>query len=182
VLSERGWTVGAFENVLTRAIAASDEFDPPAADVEVREARGAADLDGWALLAARGFSAPDDPTPADVRLATAATRREGARFLYAVVDGRPAGTGQFETEGELGWLSADTTLPQFRRRGVQSSLQRVRLEMVRDAGCSLAVTESVPGSASQRNMKRLGFQVAYTRVDARLPTSLGIRTAKGITL
>jgi GNAT superfamily N-acetyltransferase len=179
VLSARGWAIGAFENVLVRAIAAGEEFDSPTTSVQVREASGVADLDAWALMAARGFSAPDDPTPADVRLATAATRREGARFLYGVVDGQLAGTGQLETDGELGWLSADTTLPEFRRRGVQSTLQRVRLEMVRDSGCSLAVTESVPGSASQRNMERLGFQVAYTRADARLPILPGIHTAKG---
>jgi GNAT superfamily N-acetyltransferase len=182
VLSERGWVVGTFENVLIRSVAAGDMFDPPPAGVQVREASGAAELDAWALMAARGFSAPDDPTPADVRLATAATRREGGRFLYGIVDGSLAGTGQLETDGELAWLSADTTLPGFRRRGVQSTLQRVRLAMARDSGCSLAVTESVPGSASQRNMERLGFQVAYTRADARFPTRVGMQTAKGIAL
>ena len=37
------------------------------------------------------------------------------------------------------------------------------------AGCDLAVTESAPGSASQRNMERLGFRIAYTRVDLVAP-------------
>ena len=104
-----------------------------------------------------------------MRLATAATRREGARFFFGVVDGELAGTGQLEMSGDFGWLSADTTLPPFRRRGVQTTLQRARLQILRDAGYALAVTESVPGSASQRNMERLGFRVAYTRVDARHP-------------
>ena len=179
VLSQRRWTVGTFENVLVRAIDPLGAFDPPGPGIEVRAALGDADLDAWALMAARGFSAPDDPAPADLLLATAATRREGARFLFGLFNGVYAGTGQLEIEGELGWLSGDTTMPPFRRRGVQAALQRARLEIVRDMGCSLAVTESVPGSASQRNMDRLGFKVAYTRVDARYPVPLGTETSKG---
>ena len=130
-------------------------------------------------MAARGFSAPDEPTEAELRLATAATHRDGASFLFGLVDGVHAGTGQLEIADDIGWLSGDTTLPQFRRRGVQGALQRARLELARDAGCTLAVTESVPGSASQRNMERLGFRVAYTRVDAgiRMPTDAA--TSKG---
>jgi GNAT superfamily N-acetyltransferase len=171
VLEERGWTAGTLENVLVREIGRHDLFDPVAVGVEVRTADGAEDLDAWAFMAASGFSAPDEPTAAELQLATIASRREGARFLFGIVDGAFAGTGQLEVADGLGWLSGDTTLPRFRRRGVQSSLQRVRLGMARDAGCSLAVTESVPGSASQRNMERLGFRVAYTRVDAICPSS-----------
>lgn len=179
VLSQRGWTVGAFENVLVRALGPHDAFDPSLEGIEVIEALGDEDLEAWALMAANGFSAPDKPTQAELRLATAATRREGARFLFGLVDGAYAGTGQIEIAGDLAWLSGDTTLPQFRRRGVQGSLQRARLSSARDAGCSLAVTESVPGSASQRNMERLGFRVAYTRVDSRYAGPVGTETAKG---
>jgi hypothetical protein len=50
---------------------------------------------------------------------------------------------------------------------------------VRDAGCALAVTESVPGSPSQRNMERVGFQVAYTRVDARYASPIQPAALKG---
>jgi GNAT superfamily N-acetyltransferase len=182
VLSGRGWQVGTFENVLVRRIDPAERFGSEAAGVEIREAQAESDLEAWALLAAKGFSAPEDPTPADRRLAAAATRREGARFLFGMVDGADAGTGQIEIAGELGWLSADTTLPAFRRRGVQSSLQRFRLAMAQEAGCLLAVTESVPGSPSQRNMERLGFQVAYTRADARYPSPSRIRPQKGITV
>ena len=179
VLSQRGWTIGAFENVLVRSIDEGERFDPPAPGVEIREGRGEDDLAAWALLAARGFAAPDEPSKADVRLATAATRRGAARFLFGLIDGEYAGTGQLEISGDLGWLSADTTMPAYRRRGVQSTMQRARLEMVRDEGCVLAVTESVPGSPSQRNMERLGFRVAYTRVDARYQAMTESQTARG---
>jgi len=87
------------------------------------------------------------------------------QLLIAFVDGEPAGTGELHIADGVGWLSADTTLPAFRQRGVQASLQCVRLQMARDVGCELAVTESVPGSPSQRNMERNGFAVVYTRVE-----------------
>ena len=117
-------------------------------------------------MVANGFAAPDDPTPAEVRFGRSAVARSGASFLVGYVDGKPAGTGELQIEAGVGWLSADTTLPQFRGRGVQRSLQRARLELARAAGCDIAVSESAPGSGSQRNMERLGFRVAYTRVDA----------------
>jgi GNAT superfamily N-acetyltransferase len=179
VLSMRGWTVGTFENVLVRALSPADMFDPPTRGVGVYEARSDDDLVLWATTAARGFAAPDEPTVADLRLATAATSRADGRFLFGLVNGEYAGTGQIEIESDLGWLSADTTLPEFRRRGVQSTLQRARLEILRNDGCRMAVTESVPGSPSQRNMERLGFRVAYTRADARFPASLGSNSKKG---
>ena len=31
-------------------------------------------------------------------------------------------------------------------------------------GCELATASTLPGSGSQRNYERLGFEVAYTRV------------------
>jgi hypothetical protein len=41
------------------------------------------------------------------------------------------------------------------------------------AGCEFAVSESHPGSTSQRNMERLGFRVVYTRVDLLAPAKEG---------
>lgn len=179
VLAERAWTLGTFENVLVRSVARGESFDQPTAGVEVREAQDESDLAMWALMAASGFSAPEEPAEAELRLATAATRRKGARFLFGLVDGEYAGTGQLEIEDGMGWLSGDTTLPRFRRRGVQGALQRARLNYIHGADCALAVTESVPGSASQRNMERLGFRVAYTRVDCRYPVTTHPDPSKG---
>ena len=90
-------------------------------------------------------------------------------LLLARLDGEPAGTGELVIEDRVGWLSADTTLPPYRRRGVQRALQIERLQRAAEAGCEFAVTEARPGSDSQRNMERLGFRIAYTRVDMVAP-------------
>jgi len=172
-LTARGWVMTGFENVLARTLTGDDDIPAPWPDVEIRIAETHEELLAWAELVAVGFSAPELPTPAENRLGRAAVGIPGRSFLTAYVDGKAAGTGELRITDGVGWLSADTTLPRFRGRGVQQSLQRARLVLAQNAGCDLAVSESAPGSGSQRNMERLDFRVVYTRVDAASPpTSL----------
>jgi GNAT superfamily N-acetyltransferase len=164
-LGSRGWAPAAFENVLVRPLAPGERFDAGADAVAVCVAHTAEEVGLWAALVANGFAAPEDPTPAELRVARCSADIEGATAFIGYVDGSPAGTGELTIDGEVAYLSTDTTLPQYRRRGVQGALQRARLACALEAGCTTAVTESMPGSASQRNMERLGFTVAYTRVE-----------------
>lgn len=177
-IAEAGWKATYYENVLARPLEPGDVFDLPAADVVVNLVRTSDERELWADLVAHGFSAPDEPTPAERRLSLAATAGPSRQLVYATVDGMPAGTGELRIAGGIGWLSADTTLPPFRRRGVQGALQRARLELAREAGCELAVTEAIPDSPSQRNMERLGFRIVYTRVEALAPENPEERTAR----
>ena len=148
----------------------AEEFAPAPAGVEVRlaaqrrRARAVGGPGRQRLLGARG--------PVGGRAAAGPGRRRRARRApasSATSTAQPAGTGELHVRDGIGWLTADTTLPQFRRRGVQGAIQRARLELARDAGCDLALTEALPGSASQRNMERLGFRIVYTRVEALAP-------------
>jgi ribosomal protein S18 acetylase RimI-like enzyme len=66
-------------------------------------------------------------------------------------------------EGVAGLFGA-STLPAFRNRGVQTALLKQRLASAAVEKCDLAVCIAAPGSASQRNVMRLGFSVLYTRV------------------
>ena len=63
----------------------------------------------------------------------------------------------------LAILFADGTLPGARRQGLQSALIRARLHDAAARGCDLATASTLPGSLSQRNYERCGFQVVYTR-------------------
>lgn len=172
-LARLGWTPSGFENVLVLGLDGVDQPggapDDTPAGVSIVEARSADERAVWAQAVTDGFSAPDDPSEAEVRLGRAIASREGVTLLLALVDGTPAGTGELSVDDGVGWLAADTTLPEFRGRGIQSALQRERLRRAAAAGCDIAVIESAPGSASQRNMERNGFAVAYTRVDVRAP-------------
>ncbi len=170
VLGSRGWTPEGFENVLIRTLDDSEETLPPAeGTVEIRGAVTAEEKRTWALVAAAAFCAPLPPLDEQILVAELAAERPGTRLFTAFLDGRPAGTGELYISGDVGWLSADATLPGFRQRGVQQSLQRHRLAIAASSGCRLAVAESVPGGVSQRNMERLGFRVAYTRLEMAPP-------------
>jgi GNAT superfamily N-acetyltransferase len=55
------------------------------------------------------------------------------------------------------------TLPAHRRHGVQSALLATRLERAGRAGCDVAVVTTQPGSKSQENVQKHGFELLYTR-------------------
>ena len=81
----------------------------------------------------------------------------------AQVGGRIAGGGALVIHDGLALICGDGTLPEFRSQGVQTALLRARLDRARRAGCDLAVICTQPGSSSQRNAERQGFQVVYAR-------------------
>lgn len=168
-LGVAGFRADSFEHVLVLDLTGPDDGGrdaaAPSSAVDVREVSSEGERDAWAEIAAAAFSAPIAPMPAQREIARLALARPGARFWLAYVDGVAVATAELTVEQGVAWLAADATLPAFRRRGAQSSLQRERLRVAREAGCEIAVTEARPGSASQRNMERLGFRVAYTRVD-----------------
>lgn len=160
-LAGRGYSITGFENVLILPLS---EFDTPPGEVRVAEVSGDA-LRSWERTVACGFSGTGVITPAEERLAHVIANDERARYFMAWIDDVPVGTGELVITDGVGWLSADSTLPEYRGRGVQSAIQIARLAAAAGAGCELAVTESLPGSASMRNMERRGFRVAYTRVE-----------------
>lgn len=161
-LGRRGWSASEFEHVF--ALELGDRLPrqrmPDGVSVCMPEEREA-----WARTAARGFSDGEPPGRGHEEFGKIMAEREETILVLARVDGEPAGTGSLVIDGGVGWLSGDSTLPRYRRRGIQQAIQRHRLQLARDAGCDLAVTEATPGGASQRNMERLGFRIVYTHVE-----------------
>ena len=60
-------------------------------------------------------------------------------------------------------INGASTLPEFRHRGSHAALYHARLRLAAESGCDIARVVTQPGSISQRNAERRGFQVAYTR-------------------
>jgi len=58
------------------------------------------------------------------------------------------------------------TLAAYRGRGLQTALLQARISAALKAGCEYAVVVTQGGSSSQRNVERLGFRVAYSKVTA----------------
>ena len=66
------------------------------------------------------------------------------------------------TDG-IAQITGAATAPAFRRRGIQSALLAARLADATVAGCDVAVVTVQPGSKSQQNVQRRGFDLLYTR-------------------
>lgn len=180
VLGRRGWTATAFEHALALELdkdqGAAEAPDPDgrfvvsgASEVEVRvclpEERAL-----WGRMAALGFAdGAAEPEAVFEEFGRLIADRDDTILVLAWVDGVPAGTGSLVIDGGVGWLSSDSTLPDFRKRGIQQAIQRRRIELARAAGCDLVVTEAEPGGQSQRNMERLGFRIVYTHVEFTKP-------------
>lgn len=118
----------------------------------------------WLRTVAEGFTEEYPPPNEEIVDLAPNFYSDNATCFFAWLDGEPAGGGamyEFDGAVELGGAS---TRPAFRRRGVQTALLRARLITAQELGCDLAMSITQPGSASQHNMERVGFQLAYTKI------------------
>jgi hypothetical protein len=169
-LTERGYGLHGFENVLGLPL---DRGIPPltvtGVAVEIVEDAG---LRTWIDIAVDAFmnldgtgSVPPDALPRE-RLKEVFEETIGApgfiRYL-ARVEGEAVGEGAMRLDGGLAQLAGAGTMPRARGRGVQKALLHRRLCDARAAGCMLAVVTTAPGSRSQDNVMRRGFELLYAR-------------------
>ena len=91
-----------------------------------------------------------------------AARDQTVCFL-AEIDGKPGAAGALCLHEGVALFAGAATVPELRHRGLQSALLRERMRYAFDHGCDLAMMGALPGSNSQRNAERNGFQIAYTR-------------------
>src|SRR4029077_2379928 len=78
-------------------------------------------------------------------------------------DGVMAGGASFHTAEGIAQFTGAATAPAHRRRGVQTALLSARLADAAAVGCDIAVVTTQPGSKSQQNVQRRGFDLLYTR-------------------
>jgi GNAT superfamily N-acetyltransferase len=162
-LAARGYRATGFEDVLFRTLDGSETFpEAPAGLLLEWVGRGEIGVCGEVL--ARGFAAPEEPTPDMREIFALSARVEGMAGWLARVDGEPAGASALVIRDGLAMLSGAATLPRYRNRGIQTALAHARLAHASKSGCGLAAIGALPGSTSHRNAERLGFRVAYTKL------------------
>ncbi len=91
------------------------------------------------------------------------TGREDLTCFLAEIDGQPAAAGVLSIHAGVALFAGSSTVPQFRRRGLQAALLEARMQLAAERGCDLAMMVAEAGSGSQRNAERQGFRIAYTR-------------------
>jgi hypothetical protein len=153
LLAARGYAVAGTENVVTRTVAA-DPIDLPSA-LDVIELG----VDDLLAISRQGFEQPIDPS-IDELLGVSA-HLPGSACLGVRAGGRVIACGQVVIDDDAVIFGNDTTVPDARRLGAQTALIQARLALA-DSG-ALAIAEVAPGSGSERNYVRCGFEIAYTR-------------------
>jgi GNAT superfamily N-acetyltransferase len=168
-LTARGYRLVSFENVLGRPL---DPVGPaPAPPTRLTVDEVGEDLDTWLSVMVEASVVADDrglesheEFPADaLRAAEAQLLKSGARPYLVRLDGEIVGGGSFRVAGRVAQLGGAATLPAHRRRGVQSALIAHRLHAAAAAGCDVATVTTQPGSTSQQNVQRAGFELLYVR-------------------
>ena len=159
-LGSRAYRPVEFNCVLVRRLT-GDEFQP------ARHARRILpeEAERWCRTVGLGFFEQPDLSQEEMDVGRAICSMPGALcYLASAEDGEARAGGAMAVDQRLATLFADSTTVPYRRRGFQRELIAARLEEALAQGCDLAAAMVAPGSASQRNYERAGFQVAYTKI------------------
>ena len=169
-LTSRGYILRGFENVLGRAITEEDGAGLERSDIDVVEAAGAPE---WNDVVITAFENPDTgviSAPAESfqreeleRILDDTASSRGFKRYLARVRGQAAGGASLRLFDGIAQLCGAGTHPRFRRQGVQTALLKTRLRDAQLAGCEIAVITTQPGTKSQQNSQRRGFQLLYAR-------------------
>ncbi|GAA1863058.1 GNAT family N-acetyltransferase [Pseudonocardia ailaonensis] len=169
LLSDRGYRLEGFENVL--GLDLSRPSDAVAPDgIEVRTS-GDDEFEEWLAVVVDASVHPDtqgvpwhDDFPATaIEQAQRDSAAAGLTRYAAFRKGELAGGAEFRIVDGIAQLAGAGTAPAHRRHGVQSAMLAARLADARAAGCDIAVIVTQPGSKSQQNAQRRGFDLLYTR-------------------
>lgn len=169
-LTDRGYRLHGFENVLGLPLAR--ETPGPSISGVAVELVTDAEFETWIEIAVDAFmnldgtgSVPPDALPRE-HLREILEEMMGVpgfiRYL-ARVEGQAVGEAAMRIDGDLAQIAGAGTLPRARGRGVQKALLQRRLADAYGAGCTLAVVTTAPGTRSQDNVMRRGFDLLYTR-------------------
>lgn len=170
MLERRGFGVRAFENVFYRELDAGRAVEPvhiPPAEVQIRpvDPIDAAVVREYCLVVVSGFFPPGvAPREADLEILARCLRHPRTTAFAAWADGRLVGGGAMEVAGDVAALFGLSVLPEYRRRGIQGAVIAARLAEAARRGAKIATISSRPGVATERNVRRMGFAVAYTKL------------------
>jgi hypothetical protein len=166
-LTERGYRLLGFENVLARRLTGA-----PGPSSPVRVERVAPDEElAWRDLLVEGIRTPDatgvppdelSHAVIDSVMTDSLVARGFTRYL-AYVDGVAAGGGSMCLHNDVALLGGSAIVPALRRRGAQAALIHRRLADAHAAGAELAIITTAPGTQSQANVMRHGFALVYAR-------------------
>jgi GNAT superfamily N-acetyltransferase len=171
LLCARGYRPIEISSVMYRPVVYQPVEKPAAVDhgdIRVR-VTGPEEAQLWASVNARSWT-HEYPELLDFfrQITAISSARKDSPCFLAELDGQPGATGSLCIHNGVALFAGAATIPEMRRRGLQSALLRERMRYAFDHGCDLAMMGAEAGSGSQRNAERNGFRIAYTRMKWRL--------------
>lgn len=179
-LGKQGFVIRTFENVFVADLVSGAVRQPPQPLGEGISLFRVDRYDGeqiraYAEAICAGFTHPNPPPKADVDLWMRVVREDNLLAFGAMADGSivgggcaeiarlPLRRGTSEQSHTMAILFGLSVLPEWRKRGIQQALIAERLRIARQEGAQFATISARPGVATERNARRLGFEVAYTK-------------------
>ncbi len=166
LLTSRGYTVESFINSYVRELTTKDLREVKIDGIGISRIQNK-DAQSFVSWSVDGYKDGGRAEALLETLARVAVLREDTSLYIATVDGKVAGSGAMAlietSQGGVAHLYIDSTLPEFRGRGVQAALLKARLADAKKAGYDLASVQARPGNGSCRNIERAGFSLAYTK-------------------
>jgi GNAT superfamily N-acetyltransferase len=157
MLIRHGFTIEEYENAL-----AADLADAPGR----RDARidVCTDPEAWAEHSARAFTNGQNPDDGLLFGSFLMASHPNVCALALRENGDIVTTGCMAVEPDsIAGLFATSTAPPARGRGYQTALIQDRIARAREAGSTIARATAKPGTPSERNFRRAGFEVLYSR-------------------
>lgn len=159
--ARNGYQAIEHSSVLVRRVAADSklEMSPGLEISEVTPAQS----ELWVRTVCQGFAEHFPVTDELLEIMAMFSGTPGAKKYIAWANGKVAGGAALSVRDGIAGFFGASTLTEYRRRGIQRELIRVRMDAAAKAGCDIALTFALVGSVSERNILRNGFRVAYTR-------------------
>lgn len=179
-LGKAGFVIRNFENVFVADLVSGAVRTPPqplgdGITVVRIDRYDGAQVRAYAEAICNGFTHPTAAPEADIELWMRVVREDNLIALAAQADGRFVGGGCTEvarltlekagshTTYTMAILFGLSVLPENRKRGIQQAMIGERLRIARQEGAHFATISARPGVATERNARRMGFEVAYTK-------------------
>jgi GNAT superfamily N-acetyltransferase len=176
-LSQRGFQLREFENVLARELPPNENLRirhpygwPDNLELQHIDATDSTQIRTFADASTLGFRAEGEPlSEVDAEATVKMVRHSRCDAFLARVGDLNVGGGAMESSDKIACLFSTSIGSDHRRKGIQTALMIRRLERATERGCSLAVIHSTPDTTTERNARRLGFTLAYTKVVLAMP-------------
>jgi GNAT superfamily N-acetyltransferase len=129
---------------------------PLAAGLEIHKVSDGDALRSWARIVTAGlFQRPESAADPFARLVSAAVNAGKATLYLATVEGQPAASSTLHVTGDIGGIYHVATLPDFRNRGVGTSVTAAAALRAQELGCRMAILQAT--QLGRPVYARLGF-------------------------